>query len=112
MDSCGCGNDFASIFDRATADRDRERYQRAGPDRTTSMLLGMIAPAHVRGASLLDVGGGIGVITQELLRAGAGHAVLVDASPDYLEVARNELRSSNVLDRVDIVEGDFVRRAG
>jgi len=112
MDSCGCGDDFASIFDRRTADRDRERYQRDGPDRTTSMLLEMIGRDRVRGASLLDIGGGIGVITQELLLAGAGHVVLVDAAPAYLEVARNELRASNVLERVDIVEGDFVRRAG
>jgi magnesium-protoporphyrin O-methyltransferase len=71
----------------------------------------MIGRDRARGASLLDIGGGIGVVTQELLRAGAGHAVLVDAAPAYLEVARNELRASNVLDRVDIVEGDFVRRA-
>lgn len=111
MDTCGCGDDFASIFDRDTADRDRERYRRDGPDRTTSILLQMIRRDRVRGASLLDIGGGIGVITQELLKAGAGHAVLVDASPAYLDVARNELRASNVLDRVDIVEGDFVRRA-
>jgi magnesium-protoporphyrin O-methyltransferase len=111
MDSCGCGDDFASIFDRGTAERDRERYRRDGPDQTTAMLLGMIRSDSVRGASLLDVGGGIGVVTQELLKAGAGHAVLVDGSAAYLEVARNELRASNVLERVDIVEGDFVRRA-
>jgi magnesium-protoporphyrin O-methyltransferase len=111
MDTCGCGDDFASIFDQKTADRDRERYRRDGPDRTTSILLEMIRRDRVRGATLLDIGGGIGVITQELLRAGAGHAVLVDAAPAYLEVARNELRAANVLDRVDIVEGDFVRRA-
>lgn len=111
MDTCGCGDDFASIFDRDTADRDRERYRRAGPDRTTGMLLDLINRNRVRGASLLDIGGGIGVITQELLKAGAGHAVLVDASPAYLEIARNEVRASNVLDRVEFVEGDFVRRA-
>jgi magnesium-protoporphyrin O-methyltransferase len=75
------------------------------------MLLEMIGRDRVRGTSLLDIGGGIGVITRELLKAGAGHAVLVDAAPAYLEVARTELRASNVLDRVDIVEGDFVRRA-
>ena len=75
------------------------------------MLLEMIRSDRVRGASLLDIGGGIGVITQELLRAGAGHAILVDASSAYLEVARNELRASNVLDRVEVIEGDFVRRA-
>jgi magnesium-protoporphyrin O-methyltransferase len=111
MDSCGCGDDFASIFDRGTAERDRERYRRHGPDETTAMLLEMINRDRVRDASVLDIGGGIGVITQELLKAGAGHAVLVDAAPAYLEVARNEFRASNALDRVDIVEGDFVRRA-
>jgi magnesium-protoporphyrin O-methyltransferase len=74
------------------------------------MLLEMINRNRMRGASLLDIGGGIGVITQELLRAGAGHAVLVEASPAYLEVARNAVRSSNALDRVEFVEGDFVRR--
>jgi SAM-dependent methyltransferase len=112
MDTCGCGDDFASIFDRDAADRDRERYRRDGPDRTTGMLLEMINRHRVRGGSLLDIGGGIGVITQELLRAGAGHAVLVEASPAYLEVARNEIRASNALDRVEFVEGDFVRREG
>jgi len=112
MDTCGCGDDFASIFDRDTADRDRDRYRRSGPDRTTRMLLDMIHSHQVVGADILDIGGGIGVITQELLRSGAGHAVLVDASPAYLEVARNEARTSNLLDRVEFIEGDFVRRAG
>jgi predicted TPR repeat methyltransferase len=111
MDSCGCGDDFASIFDRSTAEDDRDRYRRHGPDRTTRMLLDMIERHRARDASLLDIGGGIGVITHELLRAGAGHAVLVDASPAYLAVARHEARTANVLDRVEIVEGDFVRRA-
>jgi SAM-dependent methyltransferase len=112
MDSCGCGDDFASIFDRGTAERDRQRYRRDGPDRTTALLLDMIRSDRVRGASLLDVGGGIGVVVQELLKGGAGHAVLVDGSAAYLEVARNELRASKLLERVDIIEGDFVRRAG
>jgi magnesium-protoporphyrin O-methyltransferase len=35
----------------------------------------------------------------------------VEASPAYLEAARNEARASNLLDRVEFVEGDFVRRA-
>jgi magnesium-protoporphyrin O-methyltransferase len=51
------------------------------------------------------------VITRELLDAGAGHVVLVDAAPAYLEVARNDLRAADALDRVDIVAGDFVRQA-
>ena len=41
----------------------------------------------VVGVPLLDIGGGVGIIDRELLRAGAGHAVLVDGSAAYLEVA-------------------------
>jgi magnesium-protoporphyrin O-methyltransferase len=109
-DACGC-DAFASIFDRRTADRDRERYRRNGPDRTTRMLLELLEPYRSAGVSLLDIGGGVGMIDRELLRAGAGHAVLVDGSAAYLEVAREEARRAGLLDRIEFVEGDFVRRA-
>jgi hypothetical protein len=110
MDACGC-DDFASIFDRRTAEDDRDRYRRKGPDRTTRMLLDLLAPYRSAGSTLLDIGGGIGVIDHELLRAGAGHAVLVDGSTAYLDVARQEARRTHTLDRIEFVEGDFVRRA-
>ena len=110
MDACGC-DEFALEFGRRTAEGDRDRYRRSGPDRTTVMLLDMLRPYVGTGSTLLDVGGGIGIIDQELLRAGVGHAVLVDASRAYLDVARTEARSTGVLDRLEIVEGDFVRRA-
>jgi magnesium-protoporphyrin O-methyltransferase len=58
---------------------------------------------------VLDVGGGIGVIDHELLRSGAGHAVLVDASPAFLAVARQLARERNTLDRFELVTGDFVK---
>jgi SAM-dependent methyltransferase len=110
MDTCGC-DDFASIFDRRTAERARDRYRKRGPDRTTQLLLELIRPFGVQGATVLDVGGGIGVIDQELLRAGAGRAVLVDASKAYLDVARAEARRANLADRIEVLEGDFTRRA-
>ena len=110
MDACGCDG-FASIFDEATARRDRDRYHRDGPDRTTRLLLELLTPYRSSGSSVLDIGGGIGIVDIELLRAGAGHATLVDASTAYLAVARDEARRAGLLDRIDFVEGDFVRRA-
>lgn len=110
MDACGC-DDFFSIFDRRAAEQDRDRYLRKGPDRTTRMLLDLLRPYVSVGSTILDVGSGIGVIDRELLRAGAGRAVLVEASAAYLEVARHETRRANLLDRVEFVEGDFTRRA-
>jgi magnesium-protoporphyrin O-methyltransferase len=75
------------------------------------MLLDLIAPYRSSGSTLLDIGGGIGVIDQELLRSGVGHATLVDGSTASLEVAREEARRLALLDRIEFVEGDFVRRA-
>jgi SAM-dependent methyltransferase len=111
VDACGCDG-LATTFDRRVAERDRDRYRRHGPDRTTRLLLDLIRPYGVGGASVLDIGGGIGVIDCELLAAGAGHALLVDASPAYLDVARQEARQANLLARLEFVDGDFVRRAG
>jgi len=42
---------------------------------------------------------------------GARSAVLVEASPDYLDAAREEAQQADLLDRIEIVAGDFVRRA-
>jgi magnesium-protoporphyrin O-methyltransferase len=110
--SNGCGCDpLASMFDRRTAEHDRERYRRNGPDTTTKHLLELMRPYCGTGSTLLDIGGGIGVIGRALLKAGAGHATLVDASPAYLDVARQESRIADVLDRMEFVDGDFVRRA-
>jgi magnesium-protoporphyrin O-methyltransferase len=110
MDACGCDRGF-EIFDRRSAEGDLERYRSKGPDTTTRMLLDLIRARGVRGASILDIGSGIGVIDHELLRDGAGHAVLVEASGPSLEAARNEARRRGHLDRVDFVDGDFVSRA-
>ena len=75
------------------------------------MLLDMVRPAVATGATVLDIGGGIGIVDHELLRAGAGHATLVDASAAYLTAARGEANRRNLLDRIEFVEGDFVRHA-
>jgi magnesium-protoporphyrin O-methyltransferase len=110
MDACGCDQGF-EIFDESTAKADAERYGRGGPDTTTRMLLDMIKEHGVTGATILDIGGGIGVIDHELLRAGAGHAVLVEASPPALRVARDEASRRGSFDRIGFVDGDFVANA-
>lgn len=106
MDSCGC-DDFAAVFDDRTAEQDRDDYRRNGPDGTTRLLLDLLRPYGVAGSTVLDVGGGIGVIDHELLREGAARSVLVDASRAYLAVARQLGRERNTLDRMEIVDGDF-----
>lgn len=110
MDACGC-NGLEALFDERAAREDRARYRGSGPDPSTARLLELIGRMGVSGSTVLDIGGGIGVIDHELLRAGAGHALLVEVSPAFLQAARQEARERNTLDRIEFAQGDFVELA-
>jgi SAM-dependent methyltransferase len=71
----------------------------------------VIKPALTPDSTLLDIGGGVGAIHHELLDAGAVSAVHVDASPAYIDAARDEATRRGHLEGVEFVEGDFVTLA-
>ena len=98
-------------FDLREANRDLKRYHKKGPDRTTWMLLEVIKAAGVEGKSLLDIGGGVGVVHHELLKVGASRAVVVEASEAFVEVAATEAQQQGYADRVTYHHGDFVDMA-
>jgi magnesium-protoporphyrin O-methyltransferase len=60
---------------------------------------------------VLDVGGGVGAVHHELLRAGAARAVDVDGTPSYLEAAKREAERHGHADRVAYHLGDVVKLA-
>jgi len=95
-------------FDARTARRQLRRYRKKGPAKTTRMLLDALAEAGVRGASFLDVGGGIGAIQHELVNEGAASGTSVEASPAYLEAAKEEAQNRGYVDRMRYIAGDFV----
>ena len=106
-----CGSDCAATarhFSDAVAERDLGRYRKEGPDLTTRLLLDSLRASAARGSTLLDVGGGIGVVSFELLSAGIRSATLVEASPAYLEKAVIEAQRRGVDTRLNVVLGDFV----
>jgi SAM-dependent methyltransferase len=113
MECCGGGCDgYASPIDDRVARADRDRYAARGPDRTTRLLLEMIEAESEGGATVLDIGGGIGVIDHELLKTVASRAVLVEASPAFVTAAREEARVAGIEDRLEVVAADFARHAG
>jgi magnesium-protoporphyrin O-methyltransferase len=119
MDACGCSGPpgpgtsegFASVFDERRAEADLREYRRSGPVRTTARLLELLAPDRRPGATLLDIGGGIGVLDQAFLADGAEHATLVEGSAAFVDAARDEAARAGTTDRLDIHLGDFVRLA-
>lgn len=94
-------------FGPDVAERDLRRYLRKGPDATTRLLLDSLRGQAPPGGSLLDIGGGVGVISFELLSAGLDRATLVDASPSYLDAARSEADRRGCADRLRLIPGDF-----
>jgi len=94
-------------FGPTVAERDLRRYARKGPDAATRLLLAAIRNAAIGGDSLLDIGGGVGVISLELLAAGVDRATIVEASPAYLDAARRGAERRGFADRLKLIGGDF-----
>jgi 2-polyprenyl-3-methyl-5-hydroxy-6-metoxy-1,4-benzoquinol methylase len=102
----------AAQFNHKVAERDLRRYRRRGADATTRLMLAELRRWPLEGRRLLDVGGGIGVISKELAGTGVASATIVEASPAYLEVARREAGSQYGLRPTQFILGDFAVIAG
>ena len=108
MVSCCQREGIERQFGRKTAQWELRRFRKRGAAKTTRMLIDALRREGVSGASILDVGGGVGAIYHELLASDARNAVHVDVSPEYLNVAREEAERRGHAHRVDFVRGDFV----
>ena len=96
------------MFNVKRARAQQKEYRRKGADRTTRQLVAALEQAGVAGQTLLDIGGGVGAIQHHLLAAGASRATNVEASPAYLDVAREEAGRRGLGDRITHLIGDFV----
>ena len=107
LSSCQC-NGCDGQFGAEHAVSDLKRYRENGPDRTTQLLLDALMREDLQGATLLDVGAGIGVIHHELLSAGCRSATHVDATDANIEAAQQEAARRGHVEQVDFLQGDFV----
>jgi SAM-dependent methyltransferase len=101
-----CGT--ADFFGDRIARRNIRKYRRGGPYGTTKRLLAALRETNVPKETLLDIGGGIGMIAHELLAAGTSSAVIVDASPAFLAVAQDESERRLTEGRLRLQLGDAV----
>ena len=95
------------LFNQRQASKDLNGYRKRGPSKTTQMLVDAIKAEGVEGRTVLDIGGGVGVIQHELLKAGASSCVAVEASTAYIQAAREEAERQGHTDRVVHRHGDF-----
>ena len=102
---------MGSFYGEKLAASELRKYRKRGPTPSTRTLIEALKAEGVEGATLLDVGGGIGAIQHELLEAGVAHATSVDASAPYLAAAREEGERRGHGGRVTYRHGDFVELA-
>ena len=78
-----------------------------GSIETAQRLVDELAQRGVDGASVLEVGGGVGAIDLELLGQGAERAVVVELSNGYDEEARALAAEAGAEARIERRHGDF-----
>ncbi len=111
MSDCCSPRAYRAVFSEASAWKQVRRYRRRGLDRTSRRVVDLLKQRGVAGRSVLEVGGGIGAIQLELLRAGAARAVCVELAPTYEAAAAELLRGSGFEERVERHVMDFAAAA-
>ena len=93
----GCDRLFNEKFARRMA----KRYRKRGLDKTARRMVEFLARAGLEGATVLEVGGGVGEIQIELLERGAARAVNLELSPGYDDEAYRLLEEHCLADRAE-----------
>jgi magnesium-protoporphyrin O-methyltransferase len=106
-----CNGDGCPGYDRQFDERHARRklaeLRRDGPRGTTRQLIDGLAAGRVDGATVLDIGAGVGAVHLALLERGAASAVDVDASRAYVAAARAEAERRGLFERTTYHVGDF-----
>jgi ubiquinone/menaquinone biosynthesis C-methylase UbiE len=96
------------LFSEEYVARELKRYRKRGPDKTTRMLIEALKEEDLQGLTLLDIGGGLGAIQHEMLRAGVQSARDIEASSAFLNAAKGETARRGYAGRVDYQHGNFI----
>ncbi len=98
-------------FDRDFVAKKVQQYRQSGVKKETRLLVEALKSEGVDGLTLLDIGGGLGAIEHELLKAGVSRALSVEASQAFIDAAKTEAARQGLADKMNFVHGDLVELA-
>ena len=78
-----------------------QRYRKRGLDKTARQMVEFLQTRGLDGATVLEVGGGVGEIQLELLKRGAERTVNLELSPAYEQQAARLADEAGVQGRVE-----------
>jgi magnesium-protoporphyrin O-methyltransferase len=97
---------YERLFSAKQARTDARRYRKRGLTGTSRDLVELAG--DVSGATVLEVGGGVGAIELDLLASGADRATNVELSGEYEEEAEKLIDERGLGERVERRVADFV----
>ncbi len=109
VSDCCTPKGYRQIFSEKNAGAEARRYRRNGLDGTSRRIFDFIKKWGVEGKTLLEVGGGIGALEIELLKAGMAQAVNVELTATYESAAGELLKEAGLADRVERSVMDFAK---
>jgi 2-polyprenyl-3-methyl-5-hydroxy-6-metoxy-1,4-benzoquinol methylase len=101
MADCCVPRGYDKLFGKRAARHEARRYRRKGLGDNEKRIVDFFRSRGVEGATVLEVGGGVGTLQIELLKAGAGRAVNAELSPYWEKEARELVREAGVEERWD-----------
>ncbi|MHA2156415.1 MAG: class I SAM-dependent methyltransferase [Candidatus Hodarchaeales archaeon] len=105
--SCCSINGLDKMFNESNAAKELEKYRSKGPTGPTKEILTFFTQERVMGKTLLDIGGGVGIIQHELIKEGIRNAISVEASPAYNNASQLEANAQGHGNKIDYYMGDF-----
>ncbi len=108
MSDCCTPRGYRRVFSERRAHAAAKRYRRKGLEATERRIVDLMLARGVEGRAVLEVGGGVGAVQIELLRAGASGAISIELTPTYEEAALTLLREAGLEGRVERRIVDFV----
>jgi magnesium-protoporphyrin O-methyltransferase len=103
MTGCCDPDDYQSVFSRRFARRQSKRYERRGLTPAAQGIIDFATSQGITGATVLEIGGGVGHLQIELLRRGASHVTNLEISENY------ETEATRLLDEAELT-GRVTRR--
>ena len=101
MGDCCEPDGYDGVFSNRFARRVARRYRRRGLSRSARAIVSFLSERGIEGATVLEIGGGVGEIQVELLRRGVARATNLEISTNYEAEAADLLEGAGLQGRVE-----------